>query len=71
MQRGHDQTDRSGVNVTELVPADDLVRRADVGARSTANAVQRVTKFVVVARRPPPVVQQDDVEFLRTVNADG
>ena len=70
VERRHDEPDRTSVDVAEAVTADDLIRRADVRAGAAADAVQRVAQLVVFAGSPAAVVEQDDVQFLRPVDAN-
>ena len=70
MERRDDEADRAGVDVAEHMPADDLVRRADVAARAAANAAQRLAERGVLAHRGATVVEKDEVQFLWAVHAD-
>jgi hypothetical protein len=68
--RGYDEPDRTGVDVTEDMPADDLVAGAHVAARSAFDAGERLAETWVLAHGRAAVVDEDDVELFRSVDAD-
>src|SRR6266576_537860 len=65
--RREDRADRAGVNRAIGVAARPRIHRADVQARTTANAVERLPAHLVGEHARPSVVQQDHVELLRSV----
>ena len=69
--RREHQSDRAGVDVPEHVAADNAIRGTDGAARATADATERIAESGILSHRGAAVVQQHDVDFLRTVYADG
>ena len=49
------------------MPADLLIHRTHVEARTAANAVQRLTQSRIAKHLRSSVVDDDDVQFLRTI----
>ena len=57
------QPDRTGVDESENVPADDLVRRTNICAGRAANATQRLTGVRIGPHRAATVVDQHEVQL--------
>ena len=69
VKRRVDQPNRARIDVPEGVPADHLIRRADIGASAAANAAQRLGDLRIRRHLAPPVVEQDDVHLLARLRA--
>ena len=70
MPGGDDEPDGSGVDVTEDVAADLEVARTHVAAGSAADAAKGVAEERVLAHGHAAVVDEHEVQLLRSVHAD-
>src|SRR5690554_1077638 len=55
----HHQPDGTAINMPEYMAADFAIRRADIGARRTTNAVQCFLELWQVTHLPAAVIQQN------------
>ena len=70
MERRHHESDRAGVDVAEHVPADHLVGGTDVAARAALDAPQRLAERWVFAHGGAAVVDEHEMQLLRTMDTD-
>ena len=68
---GEDEPDRPNVDMTIVVPADELVNGADIGAGAAAHTPQGLGKQRVASQRQAAVIQENDVHFLAAIRRGG
>src|SRR2546425_10030128 len=70
MPRRNNEADGACVDVAEHVSADFLVARTHVAAGPASDTAQGIPCERIVAHRHATVVEQNEMELLRTVHAD-
>src|SRR5207245_5434777 len=68
--RGDHEADRAGVDVAKDMAADFEIAGTNIAARAAPNAAERVAEERVLAHGGATVVEEDEVELLRSVHAD-
>ena len=66
--RRENGTNGAGIDRAIGVPTSASIDRADIEAGAATNAVQRLTSYIVSKNIGAPVIQQDQVEGLRTIS---